>query len=71
MVSDNDDGDGGGRDGFSKSGDDEEVNGLGVMLSLEVIWGKGGGDGYGGVRGDGVDGFGDCDERDNFIGGDS
>lgn len=50
MVSDNDDGDGGGSDGFSKSGDDDEVNGVGVMLSLEVIWGKGGGDAYGGVR---------------------
>ncbi|KAB0394673.1 hypothetical protein E2I00_005562 [Balaenoptera physalus] len=35
LVSDNDDGDGGGSVGYSKSGDDEEVNGVGVMLSLE------------------------------------
>lgn len=54
---DNGDVDGGG-DGYSpKSGDDEGVTGgVGVMLSWAVIGGKGGGDGHGGVRGDGIDG---------------
>lgn len=52
-MGDNGDDDGG-SDGYSpKSGDDEGVNG-GVRVML--IQGKGGGDGDGGIRGDGIDG---------------
>ena len=50
--------DDGGSDRYScKSDDDEGVNGgVKIMLSWAVIGGKGGGDGHGGIRGDGVDG---------------
>lgn len=58
LVSDSDSGDGGVVLGIMSGA-------AGSLLLLEVVCGRGGGDG--GLRGNGVDGFGDWNESGHFL----